>query len=556
MGTYVPPRFAYRPAAESRGHTGQRRPVAIVGAGPVGLSAAIDLALHGVPSLVLDDNDTVSAGSRAICWAQRTLEIFDRLGVADRMMAKGVTWQRGRVHRRDAEIYSFDLLPEGGHRMPAFINLQQYYVEEYLVERALQFPELIELRWKNKVVGVAPRQLGAELTVDTPDGAYTIEADWVIAADGANSSVRRMLGLPFRGQDFDERFLIADVRMDAAFPNERLFWFEPAFHAGQSALLHKQPDNVYRLDFQLGPDADPALERQPDRVMPRVRAVVGESTPFELEWCSVYAFRCARLEHFVHGRVVFAGDSAHVVSPFGARGGNGGIQDVDNLCWKLARVVGGRASEALIGSYDEERGRAADENILNSARTTNFMTPKTRTERLFRDSVLDLAPHAGFGRALVNAGRLSRPCLLSGLRLQTEDADSGWAGPVPGAPAPDAPVTDADGQPSWLLNHLGGAFALLCFVSDEAELADCAALKASAVSVVAIASRALSRAAPDVLIDHAGIAHARYGAEPGTVYLIRPDQHVAARFRRFDPDAIEHALLRASGADQSIRSAA
>jgi 3-(3-hydroxy-phenyl)propionate hydroxylase len=556
MGTHVPPRFAYRPAPELRGQTGPRRPVAIVGAGPVGLSAAIDLAVHGVPSLVLDDNDTVSAGSRAICWAQRTLEIFDRLGVAERMIAKGVTWQRGRVHRGETELYCFDLLPEGGHRMPAFINLQQPYVEEYLVERAIQFPELIELRWKNKVVGVAAGQLGAELTVDTPDGAYAIEAEWVIAADGANSSIRRMLGLPFRGQAFDERFLIADVRMDAAFPNERLFWFEPVFHAGQSALLHKQPDNVYRLDFQLGPHADPALERQPDRVIARVRAVVGESTPFELEWCSVYAFRCARLERFVHGRVVFAGDSAHVVSPFGARGGNGGIQDVDNLCWKLARVVTGRASEALIGSYDEERGRAADENILNSARTTNFMTPKTRTERLFRDSVLDLAPHAGFGRALVNAGRLSRPCVLSGQSLQTEDPDSGWAGPVPGAPAPDAPVTDAAGQPSWLLNHLGGAFALLCFVSDEVELGEGTALNASAVRAVPIAASAFGGVGPGVLADHAGVARARYEAEPGTVYLIRPDQHVAARFRHFDRDEIEQALLRASGADQPIRSAA
>jgi 3-(3-hydroxy-phenyl)propionate hydroxylase len=263
MGTYPAPRFQYVTPPELAGQRGCRRPVVIVGAGPVGLAAAIDLSTHGVPALVLDDNDAVSTGSRAICWAKRTLEIFDRLGVADRMVAKGVTWQRGRVHRGDDEIYAFDLLPEGGHKMPAFINLQQYYVEEYLIDRAREASDLIELRWKNRVVGLRSCEEGVTLAVETPEGAYEVEAAWVIAADGANSPVRQMLNLPFEGQSFEERFLIADVNMQAAFPNERLFWFEPTFHAGQSALLHRQPDNVFRIDFQLGPDADPVWSGSP-----------------------------------------------------------------------------------------------------------------------------------------------------------------------------------------------------------------------------------------------------------------------------------------------------
>jgi 3-(3-hydroxy-phenyl)propionate hydroxylase len=414
MPRYAYPPFPYRPAPELEGGAPARYPVAIVGAGPVGLAAAIDLALHGVPVVVLDDNDVVSVGSRAICWSKRTLEIFDRLGIADRMLEKGVTWKIGRLFHRDREVWSFDLLPEPGHRMPAFINLQQYYVEQYLVERCADFPDLIDLRWKNRVAGVRPRGDGVSLSVETPDGPYRLEADWVLACDGARSPLRAMLGLDFEGRFFEERFLIADVEMKADFPSERWFWFEPPFHSGQSALLHKQPDDIYRIDLQLGPDADPELERRPGNVIPRIERLIGHRD-FELDWVSVYSFQCRRLARFVHGRVVFAGDSAHVVSPFGARGGNGGIQDVDNLCWKLALVVKGEAPEALVATYDEERIRGADENILNSARATSFMTPKTAMERIFRDEVLAMAADQRLrrggarGRARRRTRMVSRP---------------------------------------------------------------------------------------------------------------------------------------------------
>lgn len=397
MGSYTYTRFVYHAPPELRGEAATPRPVVIVGAGPVGLTCAIDLATRGIPSIVLDDNDVVSVGSRAICWAKRSLEIWDRLGVGQRMVDRGVTWQIGRVFQGDREIYSFDLLPEAGHKRPAFINLQQYYAEQFLIERAAEFPDLIDLRWTNEVTNLAQDATGVVLQVATPDGPYRLRADWVIAADGARSPTRARMGLAFEGRSFEERFLIADVRMEADFPNERLFWFEPPFHPGQSALLHRQPDHIFRLDFQLGAEADPELERRPERVMRRVRAVVGQEVDVELEWCSVYSFRCARIARFVHGRVVFAGDSAHVVSPFGARGGNGGIQDADNLCWKLAMVVSGAAPPAFLKTYDEERGRGADENILASSRTTKFMTPKTPAERLFRDGVLALAAQAPFG---------------------------------------------------------------------------------------------------------------------------------------------------------------
>jgi 3-(3-hydroxy-phenyl)propionate hydroxylase len=543
MASYEYRHFPYVAPPELSGVAAKRRAVIIVGAGPVGLSAAIDLALHDIPVLLLDESDVVSVGSRAICWAKRTLEIWDRLGAAERMLAKGVTWSLGRVYHRDQELYSFNLAPEGGHKMPAFINLQQYYVEEFLVARASELANRIELRWKNKVTGISARADAVELEVDTPDGGYRLEADWVIAADGGRSAIRGMLGLPFSGETFEERFLIADVRMRADFPTERWFWFEPEFHRGESALLHRQPDDIFRLDFQLGPSADPELERQPERVLPRIRAVVGE-TPFELEWSSVYAFRCARMDRFVHGRVIFVGDSAHLVSPFGARGGNGGIQDADNLCWKLAAIVKREAPVRLLDSYDEERGRGADENILNSRRTTNFMTPKTATERLFRDSILALARKLPFARSLVNAGRLSRPCSLDGLSLQSEDTEGLGGSMVPGMPCADAPILDASGRPGWLLEQLGGDFCLLVLADGRGEVPDRAALAPlEPIPRLCVVSR--NCVDGSMLSDREGLVQARYG---GTgIYLIRPDQHVAARFRGFDPAAIQIALARALG---------
>lgn len=527
--------FPYRTPAELAGGEPRRAPVVIVGAGPVGLAAAIDCALHGVPCVVLDDNDVVSLGSRAICWSKRTLEIFDRLGIGERMVEKGVTWKVGRLFHRDREVWSFDLLPEAGHKMPAFINLQQYYVEQYLVERAAEFPDLIELRWKNRVTGVSPRADGVQVSIETPDGAYKLEADWLIACDGARSPARGMLGLDFAGRVFEERFLIADVEMKAEFPSERWFWFEPPFHNGQSALLHKQPDGIYRIDLQLGWDADPEEEKKPENVIPRIEKVIGHRD-FELDWVSVYTFQCRRLERFVHGRVVFAGDSAHIVSPFGARGGNGGIQDVDNLIWKLAMVVRGEAPESLVATYDEERIHGADENILNSSRSTAFMTPKTEMERIFRDSVLDLAHEHEFARKLVNSGRLSKPCGLGNLSLQTPVGDG--AGVAPGTAMPDAPV--ANGDAGWLLGHVGGRFT---FLAVEAAIPD--DLPAGLDRVLITADRSRRANGATTLFDEEGHAIARYGA--GQSYLVRPDQHIAARFDAASGEAVSAALRRATG---------
>jgi 3-(3-hydroxy-phenyl)propionate hydroxylase len=548
--------FEYRRAPEQDAATVPRHPVVVVGAGPVGLATAIDLAQHGVPVVLLDDDCSLSSGSRAICFAKRTLEIFDRLGCGTRMTDKGVSWNVGKVFLRDELIYTFNLLPESGHEKPAFINLQQYYVEGYLAERAARLPSL-QMRWKNRVTGLRQHDGYVEVTVDTPDGEYTLQAHYLVAADGSKSPLRKLMGLDTQGRVFKDRFLIADVKMKAEFPTERWFWFDPPFHPNQSVLLHRQPDNVWRIDFQLGWDADPVLEKQPERVLPRVRALLGEDAEFELEWVSVYTFACQRMAHFRHGRVLFAGDSAHGVSPFGARGANSGVQDADNLGWKLRLVLKGQSPDALLDSYAYEREFAADENILNSTRSTDFITPKSEVSRIFRDAVLKLAKDCQFARRIVNSGRLSIPSVLSDSPLNTADSDVFSGAMVPGAPCTDAPIRQA-GRDSWLLPHLGGDFTVMAYAGAApipAELLEgLLALSASAVPcralLVVAAGHAASDAAAgiDVLEDYRGMVAQRYDLQAGTCYLLRPDQHVAARWRTWSGAALRHALARATGA--------
>ena len=533
LKTFKRPKYPYVRSVEQATGQLRRHPVVVVGAGLVGLTAALDLARRGLPVVVLDDNDTVSVGSRAVCHAKRTLEIWDRLGCAEAMLVKGVSWRRGKVFFGDALAYQFDLLPEPHHKMPAMINLQQYYVEAHLVE-ACNADARIDLRWRHKVVNLAQDDTGVRLAVETPDGTFQLEADWVVACDGVNSDVRAMVGAAFTGQTFHDKFLIADVVMKADLPTERRFWFDPPFHAGQSVLLHRQADNLWRIDFQLDRSADPVLESQPERVVPRIGAMLGKDVAFKLEWVSVYQFACRRIDRFRYGRVLFAGDAAHQVSPFGARGANSGVQDVDNLAWKLALVVGGEASASLLDSYHGERARAADENILNSTRSTDFISPKNAASRTYRDAVLDLARDHALARPLVNSGRLSLPTRYADSPLNTADRDSFEGGVPPGAAAVDAPVKGMGGA-GWFLEEIGGGFTLVVFgdVPQASEI-----LHGAPHLKTLVVGR-------DIL-DTTGLLAQRYDAAPGTVYLLRPDQHVAARWRAFDADLIGQAVTRAT----------
>ena len=506
-----------------------RHKVVIVGGGAIGLATALDLGRKGVPVLVLDDHEGAGLGSKAICFSKRTLEICDRLGAAEAMLAKGVQWNTGKVFHDDRLLYEFNLQPEAGHAFPAFINLQQPYFEKFLhdaIEVAQAQGAPIEIRGRNRVDAVEVDGNGASLSVVTPDGTYKLEADWLIACDGARSNLRNLLGLTFDGRVFEDNFLIADVRMKADFPTERWFWIEPHFKSGDSALLHKQPDDIWRIDFQLGWNIDRKKELEPANIRARVDAMLGPKVSYELEWTSIYTFQCRRMEKFRHGKVIFAGDSAHQVSPFGARGANSGVQDADNLGWKLKLVLDGVAPERLLDTYDAERVYGADENILNSTRATDFITPKSAISKLFRNAVLSLAEKHPFARTLVNSGRLSVPCTYDGSSLNGPDHAAMPPRTRPGSVCPDAPVENG-----WLLHQLGKGFTLIGMDAEIPKSFTAYGIDVSMLNVSAKGNEAIA---------------ARYlGQVKSAIYLIRPDQHVAARWDHYDAAAIRTALARA-----------
>ena len=526
--------FPHRRSADQDRPQPAHHPVVIVGAGPVGLAAALGLAARGQASAIIDRKGSLSDGSRAICWSKRTLEIMDRLGAAEALLEKGVTWRTGKVFLDTRLIYTFDLLPESGHRMPAFVNLQQYLFEHYAIEAA-QRTGRVDLRWQEEVTGIEATADGALLSITTPVGCYRILADWVIAADGARSSLRRLMGLGFEGRVFADQFLICDINIKMDRPVERCFWFDPPFNRGRSALLHRQADDVWRLDFQVGPEADRDAEVKPENVAKRVRAMLGEDIDFTFEWISLYRFQSRRLKRFRHGRVLFVGDAAHQMSPFGARGGNSGVQDADNLVWKLDLVLRAMAPERLLDSYDAERIPAADEDLLNTTRSTDFIAPKSAASRTLRDGVLALAASEPFARRLVNSGRLSVAATYDGSPLNTPDGFTAGDCPTtrPGAAALDAPLGDG-----WLLAALDRGFTGVWFCAEGQGPDALACIRAvSAQTTLPVEPLTVSDAT----------ACARYGAASAPAcYLFRPDGHIAARWRYSLPDAITAALARAT----------
>ena len=528
--------YPYAQVAAQQQAERERHPVVVVGGGPVGMGMALDLGRKGVPVLVLDDHDGVGQGSRAICFARRTLDIANRLGCGSAMVDKGVVWNVGRVFHGDAQVFEFNLSPEEGLRNPAFINLQQPYFEKFLVEQIRVEQDNgapIEIRGRNQVTGLTDQADHVVVEIDTPDGAYSLEADWLVACDGARSPVRNLMGLDFDGRVFEDNFLIADVKMTAPFPTERWFWFEPTFkNAGQSALLHKQPDDIWRIDFQLGWDIDRELELEPERIRSRVDAMLGEGVEYELEWTSIYTFQCRRMEKFRHGSVLFAGDSAHQVSPFGARGANSGMHDVDNLGWKLDLVIKGLAPESLLDSYCAEREYGADENILNSTRATDFLTPKSAMSKRFRNAVLQLAQHHEFARPLVNSGRLSLPCVYDNMPLNGPDELDGPTRTRVGSSCVDAKIGER-----YLLDELGNGFTVLGINVDLPETYHEQGLDINCLSL---------SSADD---PSGGLSDRYLGQAKSAVYLIRPDQHVAGRWEHFDAEQIRIALCIAIGKD-------
>ncbi|WP_249123866.1 FAD-dependent oxidoreductase [Saccharopolyspora erythraea] len=523
---FTPRRYAFTPPPEADS-------VVVVGAGPVGLALALGLARRGVRVTVLEAGDSVCAGSRAICLSRHSLEVLERLGVGDRFAELSLPWTSGRSYYRDTEVLSFDMPSGAGDVHPPMVNISQSVAEQVLVD-AIEATDGCEVHWRCRVLDCTRHDDHAVLEVGTPQGPARVRADWVVAADGARSAVREALGLRLDGTSYEGRYVIADIHWPAALPTERRVWFDPPSNPGSTIILHRQPDDIWRVDYQLQPGADPELEADEQRVRERIARHLdwlGNDRPWTLEWTSLYRAHALSLGSYRHGRVLFAGDAAHLVPIFGVRGLNSGLEDADVLAWMLAAVVDGEAAPALLDVYATERRDAWCQNVTEAEKSTLFMTPGTRGYELTRDAVLALATRRPALRELVNPRQssathsrtspLTLPCDAPGLR--------------PGDPVPDRVVRTSTGTSS--LNSLRGRdFALLGFGVATAELGEAVSALAgrTGVGVRGLATGA-GREHPAVgaLDDADGALAAEFGARPGEVFAIRPDGLLLGRLPDF-----------------------
>jgi len=545
------PYQVFEPWLPSQHGSQPRHPVVVVGAGPIGLVTALELARHGVRSVVLEAELQVSEGSRAIVFTRRSMEILQQVGVAERMLETALPWRFGNSFYRGQRVFRMEAPHDENDRYWPMTNLQQQYVEEYLID-AVQAEPLIELRWGNKVHQVLQHDDQVRVEVDTPEGLYTLTADWLVAADGARSPIRSQLGLKMEGASYEGRFVIADIRIDLDLPTERLAFFDPDWNPGNTVLMHREPHGIWRIDYQLPPNESPEDALRPESLAERINAqlaMIGKGgTPWEMDWSSVYSARAMTLTDYVQGRIVFTGDAAHMLPIFGVRGANTGFQDAQNLGWKLATVCKGLASEQLLHTYSFERVAASREIVDEAGKSTRFMTPPTRGFRLLRDAVLSLSLTEAFVRPLYH-WRTSRPHEYSHSPLNSLDDDNAMftAGPAHGAPLTNVRLAEKD----HLLDHLGPSFALLYFTDAAAVPDEVQAVvyswraKGVPLQVIAVTRQPRCDGADLCLPDPQGHFRQRYGVSPsGGAYLARPDQHVCARWQSLDAARLDQALQR------------
>ena len=413
---YALPEYAFVAPAELSSKHIHTHQVVIVGAGLSGLTLACKLAQLGIAAVLLDEDNTVGvkgASSRGICYTQQSLEIFARLGIYEQIAAKGVAWQVGRTFAGDDEVFSFDLRERqqfSASCQPPFINIQQFYVEMFLIDKIQQINQhspLIDLRWCNKVVGFSQTDASARLDIQTPAGRYAIHASHVIDASGSHTPFHAWVGATMDSKRGDDRWCIADVRFKHQPPTERHTWIEAPFNDNRAVWQHLMADDVWRIDYQMAPDADPLYVSREDVVRERLAKQFGSDVACEIVWVGPYAYKSQCLHHLHHGRVFFIGDTAKVVSPFGARGGNTGIADADNLAWKLAAVLSGKAAPRLLASYNQERIQAAQRNVHVTNRTARYLRAPEGMEKTFRSASIGLAKHHAFAKALINTGRMA-----------------------------------------------------------------------------------------------------------------------------------------------------
>jgi 3-(3-hydroxy-phenyl)propionate hydroxylase len=490
-------------------------PVGIVGAGPVGLVAALRLAASGVRCALLEaDPYLVKQGSKACLIQGDALEVLDKAGCAEPIAREGVRWHIGHTYVRGQEIRRSEFAVPIG--FGPFVNISQYRIEQVLLARALADP-LIDVRWSHRVTGLTQNADEVAVTAETPAGPRSLRFAYLVACDGVRSTLRELAGVEWTGYSHRDLFLITDVRAKLPVTKERHFHYDPPFNPGRQLVMHPQPDDIWRIDWQLAPDADIEAERRDGRLDRRIRDVIGD-VPYEIDWLSTYRFHQRVVDRMIVGRVLFAGDAAHALPPYGSRGMNSGIQDADNLAWKLALVLAGTAAPDLLESYHAERHAAAEENLRITEATIRFMVPPSPARRWLRNVLLTLAVPLKAVRRHVNSGRMAEPYVYQDSPI----VQSRERNPVLGTFAPDGMVRYR-GKSVRLRTLFGAGFVLLRFLpdagsGDRPDTGDAARL------------RTVPTAVPVAFLDvvpEDGALRRAYHAQDGDWFLIRPDGHVA-----------------------------
>ncbi len=522
----------------------------VIGNGPVGQTTALLLARWGLPVIVLDarpGRDLV--GSRAICQQRDVLDVWDACG-AGQVAAEGLTWSRARTFYQDRELFAVDVPDAGRSSLPPFVNISQARTEQIL-DGAVRRQPLIDVRWGHEVVGVDSGAKGVRVRcrVGGGDGdgrERVVEGGYAVACGGARgSTLRTLLGVDFPGRSFDDAFLICDIRADVpAWDAERRFYFDPRWNPGRQVLIHPCPGGTFRIDWQVEPGFDLAAARADGSLERRIRQVVG-GHPYELEWASVYRFHSRHASAFRAGRVLLAGDLAHVVAPFGARGLNSGVADAENAAWKIAFALRGWAAEEILDSYESERHGAALENLEVTGATMDFLVPHGPEALRRRHDLLEAAVHDPAARALVDSGRLAEPFWYVDSPLTTPAADRPWPGrpargcppaPVPGVILPDAPLPAGHHPAATRVRQLCRS-GLLVLARPGADLAGSRAALAR-ILPAGLSWRVLRLAD----VDPEGVLVGALACSDDEMWLVRPDAHTAACVR--SPAALADAARR------------